>query len=80
MIDESRLKTYQITLRINTFEDGNNVQSDSDALIKKWLTDFIQSQAQQDQNLSPESKSNFTCIFGGCVDNVEMIRSINADK
>lgn len=78
MIDESRLKTYQITLRINTFEDENNVQSDSDALIKKWLTDFIHSQAQKDQSLS-ESKSNFTSIFGGGVDNVEMIRSINAE-
>jgi hypothetical protein len=78
MNDESRLKTYQITVWINTFEDGNNVQSDSDALIKKWLNDFIQSQAQQDQSLS-ESKSNFTSIFSGGVDNVEMIRSINAD-
>ena len=78
MIDESRLKTYQITLRISTFEDGNNVQADSDALIKKWLNDFIQSQAQKDQSLS-ESKSNFTIIFSGGVDNVEMIRSINAD-
>ena len=78
MIDESRLKTYQITLRISTFEDGNNVQADSDALIKKWLNDFIQSQAQKDQSLS-ESKSNFTSIFGGGVDNVEMIRSINAE-
>lgn len=77
MIDETRLKTYQITLRIDTFEDGNNVQSDSDALIKKWLKDFIQSQSQQDQCLS-ESESNFTSIFGGCVDDVEMIRSINA--
>ena len=79
MNDESRLKTYQITFWINTFEDGNNVQSDSDALIKKWLNDFIQSQAQQDQSLS-ESKSNFTSIFSGGVDNVEMIRSINADQ
>ena len=79
MNDESRLKTYQITFWINTFEDGNNVQSDSDALIKKWLNDFIQSQAQQDQSLS-ESKSNFTIIFSGGVDNVEMIRSINADQ
>jgi hypothetical protein len=78
MNDESRLKTYQITLRISTFEDGNNVQADSDALIKKWLNDFIQSQAQQDDQCLSESKSNFTSIFGGCVDNVEMIRSIDA--
>lgn len=78
MIDENKLKTYQITLRIVTFEDGNNVQSDSDALIKKWLTDFIQSQSQKEDQCLSESKSNFTSIFGGGVDNVEMIRSINA--
>jgi hypothetical protein len=79
MIDESRLKTYRVTLRVTTFEDGNNEQNDSDSLIKKWLTNFIQSQAQQDQCLS-ESKSNFTSILGGNVDDVEMIRSIDAEK